>query len=158
MGNSNSSENTRRSNWKLFKVIGKTENSGYTRYHLSDYVTYSNGNYKHVDFDTRVVGTNGAIALAGFLVGYPALERFDFPREGYYVKIDLEQTRNLNSGYEFSGFSSSAVKVVGKEEIDSDGNVSIMAATRDLCEEIIECRQRYARAAEYSRWVNQTQA
>jgi len=121
-------------------------------------VTYRNGNYKHVDFDTRITGTNGAIMFTRLLAGYPVFEGISYPEEGCYIKVDLEQTCNLSSGYEFSPYHASAVVVIGKERVDSEGNVSIMAETRELCEEIIECRQRYARAAEYSRWVNQTQS
>jgi len=131
----------------LFKIVGKSSHSGWVRYHLDDYVTYNNGRYKSIDFDDRVVGPAGLIGLANFLFD-GRMEPF-VPDEGCYVKIDLERTCNYDGGHDFNPYSA-PVRIVGREKIDSEGNVSILASTGELCEEIITFRERCIARTEYS--------
>lgn len=67
----------------------------------------------------------------------------------------MDYTKEYSSGHEFSVDS---IMKVGYESIDADGNVSIMSATRELGEEILGARQRYAEQASYNNWLAQTEA
>ena len=156
MGNEQSNENTRRKNFKIFRVTSKSSHSGWIRYHLDDYINYSDGNYKHIDFDDRVVGPNGLIALASVMFNAPSGPNSVFPKERDYVRIDLDEVRNHSSSYNFSPYSC-PLSIIGREEIDSEGNVSIVAAAREVCQEIIEVRERRAAATEWANFDKQMQ-
>lgn len=142
MGNQQSNERQR--NYKIRKITNVDENTDYFRCFLDDYVTYSDGDYKHMDFKKTSTGSAlmglGAALLAGSEVFPGALIK-----EGQYIAIDIDITCRFSRNH---NFDMKDVKNVGREEIDSDGNVSIIAITREVCQEIIEVRERRARANE----------
>ena len=116
-------------------------------------MSYKNGNEKRIDFEDE-----SKLRVAQFIVGAIApvpIPQTPFLVEGDYIRIDMNYTKDYSSGHEFSANS---ITRVGFERADSDGNVSIMSATRELGEEILGARQRYAEQAEYSRWLAQTEA
>src|SRR4051794_16391543 len=156
MGNTQS--NTRTTNYKIFRIVSRDDNQNYIRCYLDDYVTYSNGNYKHMDFDYETT----RFVLEGLFLSPPTpLEQFTGSARpehsplsvGDYVRIDLNSTREQSSGHNFSRYG---VQTVGREITDSEGNISgILTTTRELGEEIIEARQRYVAIAESTRFQNQ---
>jgi len=154
MGNGQST-NTERRNSKIFKVVSESSHSGWRRCHLDDYINYSDGNYKHVDFDDRVVGSNGLVMLAGFMVGAP--DRAVCPKEGDYIKVDLDEMRNRNSSHNFSPYSC-PLYIIGRERTDANGDTSILAETGGLLQEIVDNRIARAERIQQLRFQRQTEA
>jgi hypothetical protein len=116
-------------------------------------VSYNNGDEKRIDFKDE--STVRAIRFLGDAVFSVPMPETPLLREGDYIRIDMNYTKEYSSGHEFSV---DFIKRVGFESVDADGNVSIMSATRELGEEILGARQRYAEQASYNRWLAQTEA
>lgn len=140
MGNEQSNTNTRTTREKVFRISRKEQNSGWFRCRLDDYVEYSDGNYKHIDFANE--GAQHAMEfITDVIVGLPPTVRTPLLTEGEYISIDLNYTREKSNGY---NFSTRSISVVGYERVDSEGNVSIFGLAGGIANEIVEARQRYA--------------
>jgi hypothetical protein len=113
-------------------------------------VNYSNGNYKHIDFDNSFSRSGSFFAL-GLLAGAHSELNMLRTSEGNYISIDLNDTINYSSGHNFNLYSNfSGVHNVGKERTDSSGN-KFLEANRELVEELVRVKERRATVAEYSR-------
>jgi len=73
-----------------------------------------------------------------------------FLHEGDYLQIDMNYTREYSSGNNFSA-GIDAIKKVGFESVDSEGNVSIFETISGVAGDILQARQRYAEQAAYNR-------
>jgi len=112
MGNTES--NTRQRNYKVFKIthVENNKDNKYIKVYLHDYVTYQDGNYKHVYLEKD----------------WPDYF-FTKHKEGDYLAIDLNATSRETSAHDFSTHSGTnyyKVKRIGKDEViekrDSNGN------------------------------------
>lgn len=159
MGNSQS--NTRTTNYKVFRIGSVEENDNFIRCHLDDYITYSNGRYKHIDFE---YSTGRAVFETLFAPSPTPADLYsgNIPDRrsplsvGNYIRIDLNNTRDYNSSHSFNRYSDA--KTVGREVTDSDGNVSVFGLVADVTNDILQARQRYAEQAQYNQWLAQTEA
>lgn len=127
---------------------------------MDDYVTYSDGCYKHIDFEY----STGRAVFETFFMPSPTpadLATGSRPERsllsvGDYIRIDLNVTCEESSSHNFNRYFD--VKTVGREVVDSDGNVSIFRTVADATNDILQARQRYAEQAEYNRWLAQTES
>jgi hypothetical protein len=101
MGNSNSSENRQKRNYKVYKITSKSERENYTRCYLNGCVPYKDGNHEHMDFKNE--GTRMVFEFVGDLFAP------DIPRarsayllEGVDILVDIDMTREYNSSHDFS--------------------------------------------------------
>ncbi|CAG8581022.1 58_t:CDS:10, partial [Ambispora leptoticha] len=81
---------SRTTNRKVYRIVNVTDNYNSLRVHLDDYVSYSDGSYKHID-----------------IAGYYRYNNYYY--QGRYVEIDNSKTRYEGSGHEFN--DSSVVKI-----------------------------------------------
>ena len=136
MGNSNSSENTRR--YKIYKIVTKSNYSDWFRCYLDDDVPYSNGNYKYMDFeeDSNTYSAFRLLAMAG---GGPVQENAILD-EGCYIAVNISSTRNLSCNYKFTRRD---VRTVGRERVDSSGNINFVSFVGEIGNAINEARERH---------------
>jgi hypothetical protein len=158
MGNNQS--NTRTTKYKVFRIRSVEEKDGYIRCHLDDYVSYNNGDEKYIDFEC----STGRAVFETFFMPPPTpadLDTGSRPERsplsvGDYIRIDLNETCEQSSSHSFNRYFD--VKTVGREVVDSDGNVSIFRLVADVTNDILQARQRYAEQAQYNRWLAQTES
>lgn len=147
MGNEQS--NTYTGNYKVFRIIRKSEHSGWFRCFLDDYVNYSNGNYMHIDFknESGIHGLEFTMDILGMPLGHtPYLDKGD------YIRIDMNYSRKNDSS---NNFSASFIEKVGYESVDSEGNISIFGLVGGVTQEILDSRRRYAEMARERQYQNQ---
>src|SRR6185369_4270995 len=80
---------SRTTNRKVYRIVNVTNNYNSLRIHLDDYVSYGDGNYKHID-------------MAGYYNYYYKVDR--------YVEIDNSKTRYERNSHEFSN-DNSVIKI-----------------------------------------------
>lgn len=140
MGNSQS--NTRTTNYKKFRITGREIKDNYVRFHLDDYVTYKNGNYKQIDFKST-------------FFSLPVMGHY---YTGDYVKIDLNETRYKGGKDDFDFFSD-VIKGLNREEILRESSSNIMEAANEvlggIAGEINDSRTMYAAIVQETRAFNQ---
>jgi hypothetical protein len=101
---------------------------------LDDYVPFSNGNYKRIDFAKLPTFLSVGALLAGADTG-PSL------CEGSHIAIDINKTRNYSNGCNFD--SCHDVKgVVFSGSLPGEGGF------QGVVGDIAEARERYVRASE----------
>jgi len=143
MGNNQSNE--REPNYKIYKITKKNNNEDFIRLYLDDYVTYSDGDYKHFDFAKNswetFITCNKYCRLGNV---------------GDYVRIDLNMTREYQNSHSFdSGIGLVEGRVV--EKVDSNGNIirealGLVAGIGEIVGE----RQKHIALVEQSRYANQS--
>lgn len=153
MGNSNSNtRNTRKPEWKVYKIIKKSDYLNCFRCHLDDSVPYNDGNYKHMDFQ-KDSSAYSALWLAGAVSGFQdLLPENVILDEGYYIAVDIEMTRRHSFDYRFGR---SCVKPLGVDRVDSSGNLSFVEFVGGIGQAINEARERDAFMTQQSRYQNQ---
>src|SRR5688572_13972785 len=99
MGNEQSNE--RKRNYKVCKITSVDKHSDWIRCHLDDYVPYSNGERRYMDFetDTTLNFIEGASFLFGVAGNSPRQARLG---EGEHILIDTDRTREHESSHNFS--------------------------------------------------------
>jgi len=149
MGNSNSSES--KENWKVYKIKGIEENDYWFSIKLDGNVTYSDCETDSIDLD---VSRN--------FIGIRAEAPFYLRDVGGYIAINQNVTKEYEFGHSFREYSISRVirYVAGKysrnEHTLSESVRKAIEETGEFLGEIVEVRERYQAAVEYSRWVNQS--
>src|SRR5690349_15015066 len=108
MGNEQS--NTRTRNYKTFRITEISKGDTFFRFYLDDYVTYSNGNHKNIDFERTWKDKFLASQLGDF-------------QAGNYVEIDLEETRHKVNHYDFDHNLSLMRRTPGRAIRDSNGTL-----------------------------------
>ena len=145
MGNQQSNE--RKRNWKAYKITRVDEYSNWVRCYLDDYVPYSDGVDKHMDFERLSTGSI-LMRFAGGLAG-AELPRQAVLEEGWYIAIDIDWTRNFSSN---NNFSAESVKTLG-----SSSSLLGEGGFQGLIGEIAEARELRVRANEWSDFDKQMQ-
>jgi len=147
MGNNQSNENTRKSNYKIYKITSVNRHSGWARCHLDGYVPYNDGNYKHIDFKEDSTGFSLLSLGAGFF-GHD--DSRAVLSQGWLIEIDIDLTRNLPSGRNFDkGFA----RAVGL----ASGSFSGEGGLQGVVGDIAEAREIYISANEWSSFDKQMQ-
>ena len=146
MGNQQSSERT--PNYKIRKIIRREWHSDWFRCHLDDYVEYSDGSYKFMDFE-RLSAGGFLFRLAGGLAGASVPKRAVL-EEGRYIAIDVDWTRKLSSN---TNFSPEDVK-----EVDvSSGDLPGEGGFQDWVEFMNQARENRIAWDEWNRFDKETQ-
>lgn len=117
---------------------------------MDDYVEYNNGNYKHIDFRSEKL--LNVIDFTNFIFMGNVTGMANYFIEGEYIKIDLNETRECNSGH---NFPTNFVLEVGYERVDSEGNVSIFGLVSGVANEILQARQVHVQVARENQIYNQ---
>jgi hypothetical protein len=147
MGNNQSRSQT---NYKKFRITRKESHSGWARCYLDDYVTYADGNYKHMDFDTSNSFGN-FVNFFDTVLGHGDLNIN--AEAGDFVRINMDMTSRYHSGHNFNYHD---ISVMGRIVIRDDGE-GFIKANMELCRELAENAEMRARAAEYARGVKEAQ-
>jgi len=159
MGNEQS--NARTTNYKKIKIVNKstrTENeSMWSLFPTKYFIDFELDEY--IDYRT---GSSRKITFLYYCVPPKTKEFFERIAEGDYLEIDLDRIKEAAEGrvFEFhriegTDYYDSVLGGIERRVADDGG---LYRATRDYLQEVIDIRQRQSAAAEYSRWVAQTQS
>lgn len=132
-------------NWSFFGSLVEPIKTDFVDLKLEGYIDYEDGISEEISFKYLHVPKK-------------TQKFFEQIAVGDYLTIDLDREKEKDKSYVFT-FNERYYDwvLVGIEKRETDGN-NIIRATNEYLGEVAEIRQQQLAAAEYSRWVVQTES